>query len=349
MISFSSQDHLILEVPRHLKDKRVDSAVATLLQEKYPDQAVFSRALLTRAIKEGKVLVNGAAVLPRSLVATHDVITIVGDILTPQKPLIPAYGDIAVTVLFENDRILVLDKGAGVQMHHGGSHAKTTVAEWLLGHYPALQTVGEDRLRPGIVHRLDRDTSGIVVIAKDNESFQELKRAFQSRLVEKKYMALVYGHLSALEGRVDASLIRHPGDLKRRAIDPEQYAGTLPGNTRTALTLYRVLVRYGEYDLVELSPKTGRTHQIRVHLSYLGHPVVGDQLYAFKGAKRSGLLAPARHMLHARQLSFELFGKKYHFQSPLPEDFQQALAGIDETRVASYDGEALKICPPRSA
>lgn len=342
MSLFESEDSLTLEIPRHLKDKRVDSAVATLLHEKYPEETIFSRAFLARALKEGKVLVNGARALPRSLVATHDTITLRSDIFIAEKHLEPAYGDIAVTVLSENDRILVLDKGAGVQMHEGGSHTGITVAQWLLGHYPALREVGEDPLRPGIVHRLDRDTSGIVIIAKDNESFQTLKKSFQDRSIEKKYVALVYGHLDALEGKIDASLIRHPGDLKRRAIDPEHYTGTLPGNTRTALTLYRVLARYGEYDLVELSPKTGRTHQIRVHLASLGHPVVGDKLYAFKEVKRNNLLAPERHMLHAGQLSFQLFGEQYRLQSPLPQDFQQVLSGIDETRVSSYDDEALK-------
>ncbi|MBP9728352.1 MAG: RluA family pseudouridine synthase [Candidatus Moranbacteria bacterium] len=346
---FSSQDQLIFEVPRHLKDKRIDSTLATLLREKYPEEKTISRAVLTRVINEGKVLLNGAPVLARSLVATHDQISFAGNIFGGQKQLTPAYGDIAVTVLFENDRLLVLDKGAGVQMHHGGSHPGTTLSEWLLGHYPFLKDVGGDPLRPGIVHRLDRDTSGVVVIAKDNETFQALKKAFQDRLVDKKYVALVYGQLSALEGKIDASLIRHPGDLKRRAVDTEEYTGTLPGNTRTALTLYRVLARYAEYDVVELSPKTGRTHQIRVHMTYLGHPVVGDKLYAFKEVKRSNLLAPNRHMLHAGSLSFELFGEKYQFQSPLPEDFRQVLMSLDETQVSSYDDEALKTCPPRFA
>lgn len=339
---FLPEEHYTFEIPRHLKDKRIDSALATLLREKYPEEKVFSRALLTKAINEGKVLVNGASVLARSLVSTHDKVAFLGNIFEEHKQLVPAFGDIAVTVLFENERLLVLDKGAGVQMHHGGSYAGITLSEWLLGHYPTLKNVGEDSLRPGIVHRLDRDTSGVVVIAKDNEAFQALKKLFQDRLVEKKYVALVYGQLSALEGKVDASLIRHPGDLKRRAIDPEQYTGTLPGNTRTALTFYRVLTRYDEYDLVELSPKTGRTHQIRVHMTYLGHPVVGDKLYAFKEVKRNNLLSPDRHMLHAGSLSFELFGEKYHFQSPLPKDFREVLLSLDETRGTGYDDEALK-------
>ncbi len=339
---FLPQEQYTFEIPRHLKDKRIDSALSSLLKEKYPEEKRFSRALLTRAINEGNVLVNGTAVLARSLVSTHDSITFFGSIFGEQKELQPAFGDIAVAVLFENEHILVLEKGAGVQMHQGGSYTGVTLSSWLLGHYPALKGVGEDSLRPGIVHRLDRDTSGVVVIAKDNKTFQALKKSFQNRTVEKKYVALVYGQLEALEGKVDASLIRHPGDLKRRAIDPKQYTGTLPGNTRTALTFYRVLNRYEGYDMVELSPKTGRTHQIRVHMAYLGHPVVGDKLYAFKEVRRNNLLAPNRHMLHAGKLSFELFGEKYQFQSLLPEDFRMVLASLDESKVSSYDDEALK-------
>ncbi len=338
----SLKETLLLEIPRHLNDKRVDSALTLLLQEKYPEEVALSRAFIARAITDGRILVNGKRVLPRSLVATHDILTVSQGIFSKQPVLEPSFTPVALVKLFENNRIVVLNKGAGVQMHQGGSHSGTTVAQWILAHYPQLASVGEDPLRPGIVHRLDRDTSGILIIAKDNGSFQELKHAFQSREVEKKYFALVYGHLSFLEGKIDASLMRKPGELKRRAIDPEWHQGPLPGNTRTALTHYRVIGRYQDYDLVELSPKTGRTHQIRVHLSFLGHPVVGDSLYAFKDSKRKNLLFPARHMLHAQSLSFTLFGEKYQFQSPLPEDFKQVLRSIDETLITSYDDEALK-------
>lgn len=328
-MNHSASAPLLLEIPRHLNDKRVDSAVTALLQEKCPERTPLSRASLTRALREGKVLLNGAVVLPRVIVATHDMVSISPEIFSESAGVEPSFEPIALTKLFENERILVVDKGAGVQMHQGGSHEGITVAQWILAHYPGLATVGEDPLRPGIVHRLDRDTSGILVIAKDAESFQALKKSFQDRDVEKNYVALVYGHLTEREGKIDASLIRNPGELKRRAIDTAHYTGTLPGNTRTALTYYHVIARYEGYDLVLLTPKTGRTHQIRVHMAFLGHPVVGDKLYAFKEVKRKNLLSPERHLLHSTKLSFTLFDEQYQFQSPLPADFKRVLSRLD--------------------
>lgn len=332
----TTSELITLEIPRHLNDQRIDSALRLLLEEKMPEANRLSRAVLTRLIEEGVVLCNGKRVLPRALVATHDVLSFPADIFSKKASLTPSDKKIDLQVLFENEHFLVLDKGPGVQMHQGGSYEDGTVAEWLLYHYPGLAAVGDDVLRPGIVHRLDRDTSGVIVVAKDNETFQTLRQAFQDREVGKTYVALVYGHLPALSGEISASLMRRPGELKRRAVDPHTYTGTLPGNTRTALTLYRVLMRYDEYDLVELTPKTGRTHQLRVHLSYLGHPVVGDKLYGFKEVKRKKLLAPARQLLHAAAISFSLGGEEYHFRSPLPEDFRTVIDMLDP---APFQGE----------
>ena len=323
-----SDEPQTLEIPRHLNDQRIDSALALLLKEKRPESPL-SRSLVTRLINDGRVLHNGKQVRARVLVKTHDILTFSADIFTKESLAKPksAVSQEIFPILFENEHFLVLDKPAGVQMHRGGSYQGVTVAEWVLSQYPELATVGEDPERPGIVHRLDRDTSGVFVVAKDNETFQKLKQSFQDRVVQKTYVALVSGHLRDLEGQVSASLMRQPGELKRRAVDPETYTGTLPGNTRTAFTAYRVVARYQDYDLVELSPKTGRTHQIRVHLAYLGHPVVGDALYAFKETGKNHL-APKRQLLHAAKISFTLDGEHYQFESPLPEDFQQILLSL---------------------
>lgn len=342
MLHTALQAPFELEIPRHLNDQRFDGALTVLLREKFPDQPSFSRAFLTEHIKKGAILLNGARVLPRTIVATHDKVRVLQDIAPVQSSVKPSSEPVTIEKLFEDEAIIALNKGASVQMHQGGSYAGVTVAQFILSHYPALENVGEDPLRPGIVHRLDRETSGVLVVAKTQASFLAMKKIFQGREVEKIYVALVYGHLTSLEGKIDAALMRKPGELKRRAIDLKSYTGDLPGNTRTALTWYKVIARYQEYDLVVLTPKTGRTHQIRVHLSSLGHPVVGDKLYTFKGTKRSNLLFPLRHMLHAINLSFDLFGKKYRFHSPLPPDFLKLLRDIDETRVSSYDSEALK-------
>lgn len=338
----SSSLLVTLEIPRHLNDQRVDAALTTLIQEKFPDESPLSRAFLTRSLNDGVILLNDEPVLARTLVVTHDRVTFPRDIFEKKTVLEPLKGKLDLEVLSENEHFLILNKGPGVQMHQGGHYDGGTVAAWLVTHYPDLVTVGEDPLRPGIVHRLDRDTSGALVVARDGETFTELKNAFQKREIAKTYIALVYGHLSNLEGEVAASLIRKPGELRRRAIDTETYTGTLPGNARSAFTSYRVIARYEEYDLVELSPKTGRTHQLRVHLSFLGHPVVGDSLYAFKEVKRKNLLVPERQLLHAAKLAFSLHGSSYEFTAPLAEDFRNVLKSLDETLEASYDDEALK-------
>jgi 23S rRNA pseudouridine1911/1915/1917 synthase len=319
-----------LEIPRHLHDMRIDRAWATLVTEQYPDVSL-SRASATRLINEGRVLCNGKPVLARSLVTTHDVLTFPEDIFsrTSTAALSSQQEVPDLQIYFENDQFLIVEKPAGMQMHRGGSYTGVTVADWVLTHAPALVSVGEDASRPGIVHRLDRDTSGVLVIAKTQEVFQKLKQAFQERQVQKTYLALVHGHLREHSGQVTASLMRLPGDLKRRTIDPERFSGALPGNTRSALTQYQVLTRYESYDLVVLTPKTGRTHQIRAHMAYLGHPVVGDQLYAFKESKKHTPFEVQRQLLHAARLAFTLDGKEYQFSSPLPVDFRRVLESLD--------------------
>jgi 23S rRNA pseudouridine1911/1915/1917 synthase len=213
-----------------------------------------------------------------------------------------------------------------------------TVAHWVITKYPEIRGVGENALRPGIVHRLDRETSGVLVIAKTNPAFRALKELFQTRTLQKTYIALVYGHMSELKGEINKPLIRHSGELKRFVVETQ----SAPEGARQALTSYRVIARYREYDLLEVTPKTGRTHQIRVHLASLGHPIVGDKLYAFKSMRRGEKLFSERQMLHAYCLEFDLFSKKYVFEAPLPPDFRSVLRDIDETSDAGYDDEALK-------
>jgi len=341
------QEVLTLEVPRHLRDTRIDSALVTLIEEKFPEKNTPSRARIGKVIEAGHILLNDKPVLPRTLVATHDSITLPLDLFEEKVQVEPVSSQgLMISILFENTDILVIDKGVGVQMHPSQSQSSVqpTVASWLREMRPDVTTVGEDPERPGIVHRLDRDTSGVLVLAKTNEAFSALKTAFQERSVSKKYVALVSGHLKAVSGSVDALLMRRPGELRRYAVDPKRFEGTLPASARTAYTEYRVIARYDKYDLVELAPKTGRTHQIRVHLAFLGHPVVGDRLYAFKEAKGQELLRVDRQLLHAQTLSFALFGKEYQFQAPLPEDFRDILKSIDETKLLGYDDEALNAC-----
>ncbi len=342
MNSFSSLPLVSIEIPRSLHEKRFDVALVELFQKQFPDQPIPSRTQGSEWIKEGKIVLNGKVVTAKTIVSSHDIVTFPVDILAKKSHNFITLPVPEIPVLFENSDFLVIEKPAGIEVHQSNTHPKPTVTAWLGQRYPDIVNVGEDPLRPGIVHRLDRDTSGLLIIAKHQKSFEELKKAFQERRVKKTYAALLYGHLTQLEGEVKASLIRRPGELKRRAVDPETASETLPGNVRTALTSYRVLTRYEEYDLVQVMPETGRTHQIRVHMAFLGHPVVGDRLYAFRDVKRKKLLFPKRQLLHAASLSFSLFGETYQFSSSLPQDFRAVLMGVDETLISSYDDEALK-------
>ncbi len=315
-------------VPRAIQDVRLDKALHTLLDEEY-GQGVFSRAFVTRCIREKKVFLNGAPAKPGTLVRGADRIDINEEIFRSESSeVLSDIGQLAPRVIFENDLLLVLSKPAGVQMHPARRQTGDTLTDWLKVHFPDIRDVGEDATRPGIVHRLDRETSGIVVIPKTAASFSALKEQFQKRAVKKTYIALVYGHMPECSGVIDKPLIRRSGELKRRIAQKEDDSATI----RYAVTEYRVLARYGEFDLVLAFPHTGRTHQIRVHLASLGHPVVGDKLYVFKSIRREKTFFPSRQLLHAWRLEWELFDRTYAFSDPLPEDFRKVLQEIDPTQ-----------------
>jgi len=227
--------------------------------------------------------------------------------------------------LYADDAIIVLNKPAGIAVHSAPTEkAHTpTLVDWLLSRYPELRGVGEDTDRPGIVHRLDRDTSGVMVIARTVAAFTKLKAAFKDRHVTKKYVALVYGRVPWEHKTAELSIrrtgsgtfgARHPNDVAKSE-DKELY--------RTATTDFTVLKRFTDMTLLEARPKTGRTHQIRVHLKALGYPVVGDQLYAPKKlVAASAKLGLHRHFLHAAELSFvhPVTGRGQTFESKLPTE-----------------------------
>ncbi len=330
---------IMLEVPRRLVDRRLDIAALDLLRAKLPAHD-FSRGIVAHLIQAGRLTLNGIPAGADRIVKLHDVIEAFSrDFSAIVAEIRPDPGGVIdIPLVYQDDSMAVINKPAGIQVHPAGTSRRTTVAHWVIAHYPETRGVGEDALRPGIVHRLDRETSGVLVIARTAAAFQGLKQLFKNRAIEKKYITLVYGHMPALQGEIDKPIMQRSGRLKRFVVETQG----VPEAARQALTSYRVLARYREFDLVEVSPKTGRTHQIRAHLASLGHPVVGDKLYAWKPMRRGEKLFSARQMLHARSLRFELLSKKYAFHAPLPEDFHTLLKSIDETRKASYDDEALK-------
>ncbi len=247
-----------------------------------------------------------------------------------------------VSLLFENERFLVVNKPSKLVVHSDGKTDEPTLVDWILEHYPDIEGVGENMLvggrggvevelnRPGIVHRIDRDTSGCLVIAKTQEAFLYLKEQFQQREVQKSYRALAYGIPKQRAGSIDAPIGRSAKDFRMKQ------AGThARGTLRDAHTDYRVCAVYEDrrkknkqgqferYSLFECFPKTGRTHQIRVHLKFINHPIVADSLYR---GKRKECLGLARTALHAASVSFvDVDGECIDVHCPLPTDMSQAI------------------------
>ena len=223
------------------------------------------------------------------------------------------------TVIAETDDVLVIDKPAGLIVHSDGRTIEPSVADWVLENYPTLRDVGEPWISPqgetialpGIVHRLDRGTSGVMLIAKTNEVYAYLKNEFKERRVEKTYLAYVYGEMEAEEGRIVAEIARTTTPPKRWYAKPREES-----DVRAAITDWKLLKKLEDASYIEVHPKTGRTHQIRVHLASIGHSIVGDPLYALDHP-------PAPRMyLHASSITLTLpGGKKPTFTALLPQDF----------------------------
>ena len=223
-------------------------------------------------------------------------------------------------IIFENEDIIVIDKPAGLTVHPVTPEQKDTLVNELITHYPEIKNVGEDLLRPGIVHRLDKDTSGLMIIAKNNKVFEHLKNQFQQRKVEKKYIALVHGKVKDKKGTITKSISFSKKDHKKRS-------ALLDEKSKRAWTEYQVIENFENYTLLEVSIKTGRTHQIRIHLASIGHPVAGDKQYKFKRQINPKNLS--RQFLHAKYLKFQLLdGKIMEFKSELPEDLKNTLKEI---------------------
>lgn len=317
-------------IPVSLTGKRLDQVVAALVP--------LGRAEAVSLIEEGQILVNGEIMHRPSMRVTRGMLIGWPEELSTKEHLRtkPGKGQFALppeaVVLAETDDFLVLNKPAGLSMHPVRKGQQNTLTDWLYTHYPQLRGVGELPERPGMVHRLDKDTSGIVLIAKHNQSFKALKSLFQERSIKKQYRALVYGNLKSPAGTIETPLGRIKGGIRRGG-----QAGNraFSGELRPAVTQYTLHTRYPQYDLLSVEPKTGRTHQIRVHLASLGHPIVGDRLYRFKEHRKDSLIPP-HQLLHAESLHFTLFGKKYHYEAPLPTYFRDSLSVLSLTKASGF-------------
>lgn len=287
-----------------------------------------SRSHFGRLIREGMVLVNGRTMKPGYMVRVGDEIAVR---LPEETPSTLSPLPMSLDILYEDEEILVLNKAAGVVVHPGAGHSDGTLVHGLLAHCPRLAVQGAP-LRPGIVHRLDRDTSGAMVVAKTEPAYLNLIRQFKDHRVLKEYLTLVYGKFARPEGEVRTCLGRHPADRTRMAVSTK--------GGREAISLWHVEKTWEEVSFLKVVIKTGRTHQIRVHLSHLNHPVVGDETYG--GGKRrakqvgSGELrellgSAARQMLHAWRLVFDhpVTGATLSLEAPLPADFTRMLSAIE--------------------
>ncbi|MDQ3168033.1 MAG: RluA family pseudouridine synthase [Chloroflexota bacterium] len=278
------------------RDDRLDKLVARHL----PDR---SRTFVRQLIEDGHVLVDGLVRRPSFSVTPGQRITV--STPPPAPELIARPEPIPLTVVYEDDHVLVIDKPAGMVVHPAPGHPTGTLVNAVLHHDPSI-TVG-NRLRPGIVHRLDKDTSGLIVVAKTDRARNGLVAQWQARTVDKGYVALVFGTVPDDEATVDAPIGRHPTQRQRMAV---------VRTGRPAVTHFRVTERFERYTMLDLSIETGRTHQIRVHMAFIGHPVVGDTVY---GADRQGIRVGKRHLLHAARLGFDLpTGERKTFHSALP-------------------------------
>ena len=276
------------------------------VQTRCPD---LSRSRCASLIRDGWVTVNGASAKPSSPIHQGDAVAVE---VPPPRQIDVVAQDIPVHVVYEDEHLLVVDKPAGLTVHPAPGHPDRTLVNALLAMVPDLSGIG-GALRPGIVHRLDKDTSGLMVVAKDDVTHRSLTRQLKERTVHKTYVALVVGNVRSDQGEIEGAIARHPKHRKRMAI--------VEGG-RDALTKYEVVRRYDGYSLVEVRPVTGRTHQIRVHFTSIGHPLVGDPVYG----KRSPLLE--RHFLHAARLAFRMPPDEREvreFEAPLPPDLQDVL------------------------
>ncbi|MCG3182840.1 MAG: Ribosomal large subunit pseudouridine synthase D [Planctomycetes bacterium] len=323
--NFRKLDKTEITVPPEAEGNRLDRFLAG----QFPD---YSRTLLASLVRDGLVSIED---LPPAKVKPSLKLE-AGQVITLEKPALEeaelAPEDIPLDVLFEDDCIIVINKPADLPVHPPKAGRGGTLANALLFHFQKLSR--PDPIRPGIVHRLDADTSGVIVCAKDDSAHFKLAKQFEQRTVKKEYLAIVRGRMKQPSGEIDMPIGRHPDHYEMQRVHPEG---------RSAVTHWEVIEEFKRFSLLRLKPQSGRTHQLRVHLSAINHPIVGDRLYSRKppltrseveGREAEPGEPPliARQALHAARLEFEhpRSGERVSFEAPLPEDMQRTLEALRE-------------------
>jgi len=289
--------------------ERLDKFLVSRLPE-------FSRARLQGLIADGFVLVDGEPAKKSGQMLEAGAAVEIR--IPPPVPsgLIPE--NIPLDIIFENNDLLVVDKPAGMVVHPAAGHDSGTLVHAVLGYDPGIEGIGGEE-RPGVVHRLDKETSGLILLAKNDNAHHWLQDQFRLRQVEKTYLALVDGAPPTPSGRVEAAIGRDPSHRKQMAVLP-------PGKGRESVSEYKTLEKFRHHTLLEFHPLTGRTHQIRLHCAFLGCPIVGDKVYG----RRTPTLEIKRHFLHAAKLKIILPGEKQArtFEAPLPEELMDVLTRL---------------------
>lgn len=308
----TDEDTFSFVISERHHDVRLDQFLARTLDD-------FSRSRITSAIKSGAVNVNDNLVKPGYRLRTGDTVNGVIDI--ERAPSIPEPQDIDFTVLIEDNCFVVLTKPPGLVVHPGSGHHDHTLVNGLLYRYREMEKIG-DVGRPGIVHRLDKDTSGAMVVARTAQAHAHLGKQFKDRMVSKTYLALIHGIPEDGGGRIIAPIGRHPVNRQKMAV--RQHHG------RYAVSNWKSVKTYKKHALVEVTIETGRTHQIRVHMAHLGYPVAGDRVY---GSHRDNNPFP-RQLLHSWKLCFyhPVTNEEVSAEAEMPSDFQEILKNLGEER-----------------
>ncbi len=344
MNSPESRDPITLAVEDRAHGWRLDHYLTRL----YPN---YSRASFQRAISAGDILVNGLEIKPSRRLRVNDILSVL--LPAESDPGVPAE-NIPLSVIYEDDALVVINKSAGMIVHPGRGNPHGTLAAALQFHFDSLSDVA-GQFRPGIVHRLDRDTSGLLVVAKDNQVHNRLSSQFERREVKKQYHAIVWGEMELDSDYIETHVRVHSKNREKMTICPSG------GEAREAITFYEVIQRFRGFTYMRLHPKTGRTHQLRVHMQHMGHPIVADRLYGghakleleqvAKGEKfssagytnehagddsssRGGSLLITRQALHAHRLAFDhpADDRRCEFEAPLPADMQATLDALQRYR-----------------